>query len=466
MKNIFNKILLSTTLLLALSACKEDFYDRKPYSALPVADAITGEADLGAAANGMYQGMRSANLFLRGIPFMGDILADNVYLSASNSNRYVAQYNYSYILTNNDTGVIWQSAFAVILRANNIINAPLPETAVTKQIKGEALVVRALLYWELAKWFGRPITIDPAGLSVPLTLTFDPQAKPARATTTQVYDQVIKDLNSAFDLMSVAKNSSFVNKYTAKALLSKVLLYKGDYAGAKTAALDVVTNGGYTLAASTAYNAYWGNAVPALTKVETIFEVSADAVNNAGFDALANMFDQGGYGDGLCTKELYDLYATTDVRRALLVPGTRAGESVFLVNKYQNLRNNSDKDDGKVLRYSDVLLTLAEASYRTNDEVNALRYLNQVAIRRDPAFAGFTSTGAVLLEDIIRERRKELAFEGDRYPDLNRLGRAIARSTQYPTAARSIAIDNFRRIMPIPQFEMDANPSMVQNPQY
>jgi hypothetical protein len=466
MKNIFNKILLSTCLLLALSACQDDFYDRKPYSSLSVNDAIKNEADLGVAVNGMYQGMRSANLFLRGIPFMGDILADNVYLSASNSNRYVAQYNYSYILTNGDTGGIWQSAYGVILRANNIINAAVPETAVSKQLKGEALATRALMYWELAKWFGRPYTIDPNGLSVPLILTFDPALKPARNTTTQVYDQVIKDLNSAFDLMTVAKNSSFMTKYAAKALLSKVLLYKADYAGAKTAALDVVTNGGFTLAASTAYNGYWNNPVPVANKLETIFEVSADGVANVGFDALCNMYDQGGYGDGLCTKELYDLYTATDVRRALFTLGTRAGESVFIVNKYQNLKNNNDKDDGKVIRYSDVLLTLAEASFRTNDEPNALRYLNQVAIRRDPTFAGFTSTGAALLEDVIKERRKELAFEGDRYPDLNRLGRAIARSTQYPTAARAIAIDNYRRIMPIPQFERDANPAVVQNPGY
>lgn len=467
MKKTINKLALSIVLLVGLGACKDDFFDRKPYNSLPVADAIKTEADLSAATNGMYAGMRNQNLFLRGIPFMGDILADNVYLSASNSNRYVAQYNYSYILTNGDTGGLWQWAYTVILRANNIINANVAETATTKQLKGEALVVRALMYWELAKWFGRPVTSDPNGLSVPLILTFDPNLKPARNTTAQVYDQVVKDLNQAFDFMTVTnKNSSFVSKYVAKALLAKVLLYRADYAGAKTAAQDVVTNGGYTLAASTAYNAYWANGVPVTNKLETIFEVSADGVNNVGFDALSNMYDQRGYGDGLCTSDLYNLYATTDVRRALLVPGTRAGESVFIVNKYQNTSNNADKDDGKVLRYSDVLLTLAEASARTNDETNALRFLNQVVQRRDPSAVAIASTGATLIEDIIRERRKELAFEGDRFPDLNRLGRAITRNTQYPAAVRSIAIDNFRRIMPIPQFEMDANPAMVQNPSY
>jgi starch-binding outer membrane protein, SusD/RagB family len=469
MKNIFNKILLSLTLLAGLSACQDDFYDRKPYNALPVNDAIKNEADLGAAVNGMYTGMRTSNLYMRGIPFMGDILADNVYLSASNSNRYVAQYNYSYNLSNADTGGIWQWAYTVILRANNVINATVPETAISKQLKGEALTVRALMYWELAKWFGRPVNSDANALCVPLILTFDPTLKPARNTTGQIYDQVIKDLNSAYDLMTVSKNSSYVSKFVAKGVLAKVLLYKGDWAGAKAAAQDVVSNGGYSLAAATtaAYNAYWNNPTPVANKLETMFEISADDVANAGFDALTNMYDQGGYGDGLCTKELYDLYSPTDVRRSVLIPGTRAGESVYLVNKYQNIKNNADKDDGKVLRYADILLILAEANFRTNDEVNALKLLNQVAQRRDPAFAaGYASTGAALLEDIIKERRKELAFEGDRFPDLNRLGRNITRNTQYPAAARTMTSDNFRRIMPIPQFEIDANPAIVQNPQY
>jgi starch-binding outer membrane protein, SusD/RagB family len=471
MRQFINKLFFSTILIIGLGACQDDFYDRKPYNALSVNDAIKNEADLVTAANGMYSGMRTANLFLRGIPFMGDILADNVYLSASNSNRYVAQYNYSYILTNGDTGGIWQGAYAVILRANNIINANVTETVTTKQIKGEALTVRALMYWELAKWFGQPITTNPTGLSVPIILTFDPTIKPGRNTTTEVYDQVAKDLNQAFDLMTVTnKNSSFISKYVAKALLAKVLLYRADYPGAKVAAQDVVTNGGYALAASTsaAYNAYWANAVPVTNKLETIFEISTDGVNNVGFDALSNMFDQNGYGDGLCTSELYNLYTATDVRRALLVSGSRAGENVFLINKYQNTRNNADKDDGKVLRYSDILLVLAEANARTNDEVNALRFLNQVVQRRDPSATALTSTGATLIEDIIRERRKELAFEGDRFPDLNRLGRPIVRNAQYPAAARNIPANNFRRIMPIPQFEIDANPAIKvqQNPEY
>ena len=62
----------------------------------------------------------------------------------------------------------------------------------------------------------------------------------------------------------------------------------------------------------------------------------------------------------------------------------------------------------------------------------------------------------------------ELAFEGDRYHDLQRLLRPVDRSDNYPAAALLIEYGNFRRILPIPQAELDANPEIrtQQNPGY
>ena len=105
-----------------------------------------------------------------------------------------------------------------------------------------------------------------------------------------------------------------------------------------------------------------------------------------------------------------------------------------------------------------------------NDETNAKLRLNQVAMNRDPSFAGYTSTGTALLDDILKERRKELAFEGFRYYDLQRTGRDVVRvnlNTNYQSGVPlTIAVGNFRRLLPIPQAEIDANPSMTQNAGY
>jgi hypothetical protein len=232
----------------------------------------------------------------------------------------------------------------------------------------------------------------------------------------------------------------------------------------------VVTNGGFTLTAAANLFNYWKNPAPVSNKVETIFEVSSDAVNNNGTNALSYFYDQAGYGDAIGSDDLYNQYSATDARKGLFITGTRAGQTVRIVNKYPNTTNAADKDDNKVIRYAEVLLTLAEAYYRTGDEVNALLYLNQVAKQRDPSFAGFASTGNQLLNDIILERRKELAFEGMRYLDLLRLNMDVVRvninSNYVGITPLTLSANNFRRIFPIPQNERDANPNISQNGGY
>jgi hypothetical protein len=164
----------------------------------------------------------------------------------------------------------------------------------------------------------------------------------------------------------------------------------------------------------------------------------------------------------LCNSELYSKFDAADVRKALYTTGTRGGlASVFVTNKFTSY--SGDHTDTKVLRLSEMYLIAAEASYPTST-TDALTYVNKVTANRGaPAI---TSSGAALLEDIILERRKELAFEGDRYLDMQRLKRGITRSTDYPASARSIDFTNFRRLMPIPQVELDANPTIKaqQNP--
>ena len=154
----------------------------------------------------------------------------------------------------------------------------------------------------------------------------------------------------------------------------------------------------------------------------------------------------------------------------MFITGTRASQTVRIVNKYQNTSNAADKDDVKVIRYAEVLLTLAEAYDHLGDEVNATLYLNMLSKQRDPSFAGYTSTGAQLLNDIILERRKELAFEGMRYLDLQRLQLDVVRvninNNYVGVTPLTLTLNSFRRIFPIPQNERDANPVISQNSGY
>ena len=463
MKRITIKNMIVTTVLfLSLASCEKSFLELKPPTSLTPEFALATEADLQVALRGAYAGLKSTALYGRSLMVLGDMMADNTYQSALNTNRYTNFNLYNYLVTDGDVAGLWNASYSVILRANNIINSPIADNANIQQIKGEAYAIRALAYFNLVRYFGSPYTLDPSKLGVPIITTYQADLKPERAKIADVYTLINKDLTQAFTLMTKFTNSSQFSKYSAKALQAKVYLAMGDKTNAKTAALDVITNSGFTAISSAAHTGYWAGVAPRTDKVETLLEISFDAVANNAFDALSYIYLQSGnYGDMLCSSELYDLFETADIRKSLYATGIRGGLASVFVNKYSSF--TGDHSDTKVIRMSEMYLIAAEASYPSNT-ADALKYVNEVTSRRGAT--AIASSGSALLEDIITERRKELAFEGERYLDMQRLQRNIARSKNYPAAALSIDFTNYRRIMPIPQGELDANPSIKsqQNP--
>ncbi|MGY0039640.1 RagB/SusD family nutrient uptake outer membrane protein [Pedobacter sp. NJ-S-72] len=286
-----------------------------------------------AALNGTYSSLRSAlvsfggaasaatatNGFGRNMPVIGDLAADNVFVSARNSGRYLTFGAYTWTLAATEYRDMWANMYATILKANNIINSPLAQSVTTDQYKGEAYAVRALCYFQLAQFFAKPYTDSPTGECVPLVLKFDASLKPKRNTVSEVYTQILSDLEKSYTLAVAYRGSGYFSKYAARGLEAKVALFKGDYPTALTYAEDVIKNSGFNLLVSANVVNYWAATAPqTATKNETLFEVVSDNVLNLGTDELAYMYSQDGYGDLLCAPELYNLYRATDVRRSLI----------------------------------------------------------------------------------------------------------------------------------------------------
>jgi hypothetical protein len=550
-KIIKYKLLMVIAIAMVLPACKKDFLEKFPPTALTPELALATETDLQTALMGAYAGLRTTDLFGRSVPVFGDLNADNAYVSLTNSGRYTLFNTNNFTIADGNVVGMWRGAYTAILRANNIINANVAANTNVNQYKGEAYAIRALCYWYLVQYFAKPYTDDPNALGVPIVLKYDPNTvatdKPTRNKVSEVYTQILADLNQAYTLMTIFTNSTQFSKYAAKALQAKVYLCMGDKTNAKTAALDVINNSGFTVVPSAGYVTYWGLLTPRTDKVETLFEVSSNSTANNGFDALANIYNQAGYGDLLPSSDFFpvvifsappstptglitatgtvnisggvvtgvnivnagtgytaaptvtfsapsptgavtatgtatiasgsvtsvtitnpgtsysELIPLTDIRRSLYTWGPRGGIPAIFANVKYPGTFGGEISDTKILRLSDVYLIAAEASLPGN-ETDAKTYANYITSRRGAA--AIASTGAQLLEDILNERRKELAFEGDRYLDLQRLKRDINRSQNFPSANRTIPYSNFRRLFPIPQAELDANPNIrsQQNP--
>jgi len=484
---------------LSLVSCKKSYLDKKPYTAVLVSDAIKSEADMATALNSAYSTLRSYYLFGASIPIKGDLMADNTFITTSNSGRYIGQNTFSF--TNGDAYALnfWSLGYTAIKYANTVISAASIATTNTgKQYLGEAYATRALMHFELARNFAHPYTISPNDPGVPYVSAYDQNALPARGTVKDDYTKILADFEQAYGLMAANtyRGTAFLSKYAVRALEARVYQNMGDWANAKTAALDVISNSGWVMLAPTAYvnptgtvgtsyanstynpGGYWGStssAPQSSTKNESFFDIVADNTSNNGFEQIGSLYLQagGGYGDILATDDLYNQYSATDVRHGLIVrapAGYRSGQqgNINLVYKYPNaFSSTSYRDAVRVIRLSDVILIAAEAYYNANDYTNANLYLNKVAQQRDPSFAGWSDTGAQVLEDILIERRKELAFEGQRLWDLVRLNRSWTKiRNQSPLVTIAASPSNNFLYYPIPLAEITANPNMTQNPGY
>lgn len=465
MKRSFKYILFSGLIAgLSLSSCSKDFLDLPPATSVDADEAILTDNDMLSALTGSYAGMRVFDLYGRTLPLVGDLQADNVIISSRNAGRYTEFYQNTYLVNNQWVTGFWSNAYRVILRVNNIINATPTVTnqANVDQYLGEAYAIRALMYFELVRSFAKPYTDDPQSLGVPIVLDFDIDNKPARATVAEVYEQINADLDHAYTLMSQSPQARF-SKYAARGLAAKVQLTMGTTASYQKAfdyAKDVIDNSGVELLGYDNYTAFWANSSPQVG-TEVLFEIISDQIDNAGFDELPYFFHQQGYGDGLTSEEVYDLYSDDDIRKSVIVVGarTRAENPAYIISKYPDLVNYGTK---KVLRLSDVYLIASEAAYEIGDIANAQSYLEDLLAERDPDNADVTETGNELFDRIILERRKELAFEGDRIHTLNRLQRDVV-NRGGSTSAKEIPYNDFRRIFPIPQGETDRNENIVQN---
>lgn len=457
------------TVMLSAASCKKSFIELLPPTALTPEQALSTESDLQVAVRGAYAGLRAVDYFGRTVPVLGDLMSDNAYQSLTNTNRYTNFNSYTFTVADANILAFWRAAYTCILRANNVINSTIASNTNVNQYKGEAYAIRALCYFYLVRYFAKPYTDDPNALGVPIVLTFDAgtvgQQKPPRSKISEVYALINSDLNQAYSLITQFVNSTQFGKYAAKGLQAKVYLTMGDKANALTAAMDVITNSGFTVVGTSNYATYWNQLTPRTDKLETLFEVSSDANNNSGFDGLANIYNQAGYGDLVAADDLYALYSAADIRKTLYAAVSRGGIATVAMNGKYPGTFGSEISDTKVLRLSEIYLIAAEASLPAS-EANALTYVNYITSRRGAT--AVASTGTQLFEDVITERRKELAFEGDRYLDLQRLKRDVVRSTNYPAAARTITYSNFRRLLPIPQAELDANENIrsQQNPGY
>lgn len=435
-----------------------DKLDVQPTQTISAENALLTEGDINATLVGAYDGVQSGSAYGGEIMVLNDLIGNSEDIQftgtfAGLNDAYQAQM----VANNSFAASTWTSAYNAINRCNNVLANLSKVTSSTtnkNRVEGEALFLRASMYFELVRLYAKfpgdgDMTTNPG---VPLILTptsvVDQASYVSRNSVKEVYDRVIADLVKAESLLP-SSNSRYATKWAAAAMLSRVNLMLGNYADARDAANRVIAGSGRTLAPN--FNSLWFTYINlgGTTPGEYLFYIKV--TNQDGVNAINTYF-------GRTISSITGTSGRSDCKiRASHIAKYEAGDqrNYFILSGGSNYtRKHLDRfGDVPVIRLAEMYLTRAECNQRLNTTVGATPVSDVNVIRNR---SGLPSLTAVTLNDILKERYLELAFEGHNMPEKKRLKQNIG----------TLAWNSPKLIFPIPQREMDVNKNLKQNDGY
>ena len=485
MNTITNRIIFTLIAFVAIS-CSDDFVDVTSENE-SADNFFNSEEDYQLALIGAYDLLQSTYLNV----MIGEIASDNTLAGGENPNDVLGIQEIDdmrHTPVNQQLRDIWSWMFAGVNRANYIVQyQDKTDFAGKEEVIAQARFLRAYYYFELVKFFGDvPLVVDKP-------LEFGDQYTVARTPASEVYGQIVKDLEFAADNLPATQiQAGRITSGAANALLGKAYLYQGQYDKAADA-FEKVIAGPYMLVED--YKSIFepeGENGPG-----SVFEVQYTDKEGAGFGCLqcsegnvAVGFNgirsytgpdfESGFSFNVPTQDLVNAFETGDIRKDVAILDIEAWASEtgatygvgnehtgYFNRKYIARQGDLNTGDANLtnpnnyrsIRFADVLLMAAEANYLRDakDEMKVKTYLNRV---RDRAgLIEVDADGAFLLAAIYAERRVELAGEGHRFFDLVRTGRAADEIEGFVAGKHNL--------FPIPAIEIQlAGGNWDQNPNY
>lgn len=467
------KFLILLLLGVFVTSCN-DFLEPTPLSAITADSYFQTESELEAGAVNMYDGIQgitsttsSDNHSIQIEYQLIEMRSDNTRTKSSEGES--AQFeSYTIESTNGVVADYYRSFYNIVYRANVVLeNLDAATDANRAKYEGEAKFVRAYAYFNLVRLFGAvPLidrVIDPLETEIQFT----------RVATTAIYDLIVSDLIAAVDGLDNS-SSTRASKAAAQGLLAKVYLTLGQYDLAKGLCEDVIGSG-FSLEPNFK-DVYYSE-----RNNEIIFAIVYDGDNATDSQNFSAEWLNGvGRSSGLN-------YVTTEAAAALdLLGGNRTAYSYrvdptqptqnqvvkYLPNGDASLGIEPTSDDPRlagndwiILRYADVLLMHAEATMAGGAET--ANSVSIAAFKEVRERAGLTFDGSsITKQELLDERRVELAFENQRWFDLIRFGVAQEVLSEF-SAANNYSFSATDLLLPIPQTEIGLSNGMLeQNPGY
>lgn len=482
MKNI--KYLVLTVTGLIFISCSDDFLNPLPETAVAVESYFQSDADVLSGVIGIYDALQGVNENTttnignanRGVQFehlLTEHRSDNTRNatlegSKSDFHRYIVNAN------NVESEDYYQSMYEVIFRANNILNfVDVADAGNQAKYTAEAKFLRAYAYFNLVRLY------SDVPLVTEVVIATDSEALFTRISEAQIYAQIVEDLQAAVNVLENSSKSR-ASKAAAQGLLAKVYLTQPNrnYSGALQLCEAIINSGQFALESN--YSDVFYDEL----NDEIIFAIQYTAGNSAESQSFSSEFTstfrqgredgQNIVNDNLIaafaanggdrTPVSYVTFGTTTEVAKFLPEGT----DLTVVPPDYGLSARDAGNDYIALRYADVLLMHVEAAIgdgTNTTNINALASFQKIRDRAFPATAP-NSVSSVSKNELLAERRVELAFENQRWYDLIRFGvandvlSAHAEEMGYVFTSRAL-------LLPIPAREINLSGGLLtQNPGY
>lgn len=431
----------------------------------PTASAVQNVSDLEAVVYGAYDDLNRVQLYGRDFYVSGDVMSDNAF-SNGNSGRFINQDVFNFTVQSGYALGVWDVHYETIAGANLAIGADLESSAEVDHLKGQAYAIRALSHMNLLLAFGQQYVSggDPAnGIPYKLRyLTADEASGddfiPGRDAIADVWANIEADLDSAVTFLDSSSDvATELDYWGARALQTRYYLHAEQYPQVVTIAEDIINNSGYSIVGADALVDLWESG----SGPNSLFELAFTTTDRLGTDNIARIYRDTNYGDVEVTDDLYNAHAADDVRLNLY---SSDGEEHRMVSKYSD---ELGSDNVRVIRFAEVVLNYAEAlANGASGAMTTTEALNMLADNRYENGSPYSTTNPATIDDVLLERRLELAMEGHRLYDLLRTDRDIAIGDQESNRTSAITFGSYLVALPIPDAEMRANSNMVQNEGY
>lgn len=482
-KYILNKLIIVPIVLVTLFSCS-DYLELEPQDSLIQQEFWQNKEQVSAAVAGCYASMNESGFTDRVFKW-GELRAEMLLsLRAGNDDNNMLS---NYMIPTSSL-VNWSNFYKTINYCNLVLEfadgAQANDLSFTEQelatFKAEVLTIRSLVYFILVKNFKE----------VPLVLTGTSTSQvdfyPPKSTEAEVIAQIISDLQIAVDDLnlgyseSAAYDKGRMTKGAALAILADVYLWNEQYDECIAVTQEIIDSGRYALVDGSA----WLNDIFVEgNSVEGIFELQFSDLNST----YQNSFYVGSplYAPYNPIRELYADYPD-DIRADL---GTYEGETNAIfkfagVDVTGNFRGQQEFFNTFIFyRYAEILLMQAEALILSNSNRDLQRAANLIELvhqRATGAPLDVSLDEATLLNRVLLERQKELAYESKRWYDLLRFAKRNNFQDQYlilNLVDVKAGPDNYEQLLsyysnseayflPIFQNELNLNDNLVQNPYY